>query len=314
MQHLDTHDPLTGLWTRSTFDADLAQRVLQGRCTLLLCDLDYLKLINDSFGHLAGDQALRDVARALVDAQPVGWSIYRLGGDEFAVLSDEPLPEVLAWAHGVQLQLDRRAERPLKLSMGAAVYPPAELPDPPQELAPERLDAALLLFADADRRLYAAKRRGRGRVVGTDDDGGPEGSLPSSATRLLERDEASAQAVTALQRALELGGHSQLTVQSAPGLGLSAFLIRIHLVALSLGYQTLHISGDPYRACRQYGVWQGALLDGQPVPAPTPADLVAQLHPSRPLAVITDLPERFDPHTAAELAAQARTRDQARAP
>ncbi|THF71489.1 diguanylate cyclase [Deinococcus sp. Arct2-2] len=283
MQHSDVRDSLTGLWTRSAFDADLTRRTHEGRCTLLLCDLDYLKLINDSFGHLAGDQALRDVTRALLDAKPEGWNVYRLGGDEFAVLCSDPVEQVVAWAQAVQARLDSLQERPLKLSMGAAAHTP---PAPPLEL-----------FALADRYLYLAKRQGRGRVVATDEPQGHSAALP----RLLERDEASAQAVAALQHALHAGSQSTLTIQSAPGLGLSAFLARVTLVAQSLGYQTLELSGDAYRACRQYGAWQGAKLNGVPASAPAPADLVASLNASRPLAIIADLPERFDPHTAAEL-------------
>ncbi|MFB9993217.1 diguanylate cyclase [Deinococcus oregonensis] len=282
MQHLDVRDSLTGLQTRAVFDAELARLTAQGHCTLLLCDLDYLKLINDSFGHLAGDQALRDVARALQETKPDGWSLYRLGGDEFAVLSEEPVEQVVAWAQALQTHLDTLRERPLRLSMGAASH---LAPAPPVEL-----------FAAADRHLYLAKRQGRGRVVAADEPEQHSAALP----RLLERDEASAQAVAALTDALQ-GGKHHLTVQSAPGLGLSAFLARLTLVAQSLGYQTLQISGDSYRACREYGAWQGAKLDGQDVLAPTPAGLLPLLRPGIPFAVIADLPERFDPHTAAGL-------------
>jgi diguanylate cyclase (GGDEF)-like protein len=63
--HPERRDPLTGLPTRQEFDAHLLAVCGQGRGSLLLCDLDYLKLINDTLGHPAGDAALRDLAATL---------------------------------------------------------------------------------------------------------------------------------------------------------------------------------------------------------------------------------------------------------
>jgi diguanylate cyclase (GGDEF)-like protein len=86
--HLATHDALTGLANRRLFlerldapgeDSDVARSVL-------FIDLDGLKLVNDRFGHDAGDAVLVDVARRLVRLAPESATVARLGGDEFAII------------------------------------------------------------------------------------------------------------------------------------------------------------------------------------------------------------------------------------
>ncbi|ADV66898.1 GGDEF domain-containing protein [Deinococcus maricopensis] len=143
-------DTLTGLPTRSDFQHDLRTHLHEGACTLILCDLDHLKLINDTFGHRAGDDALRDLGLTLTAHLPAGWHAYRLSGDEFALLTRAPLADVPAWAATLLNALAARPH-PLRVSMGAAHAPQHTPPD--------------TLFDDADRRLYSAKRGGRGRAV-----------------------------------------------------------------------------------------------------------------------------------------------------
>ncbi len=87
LRHLALHDPLTGLANRAGLDARLAETV--GRRTdvaLLLIDLDDFKLINDAYGHAAGDVVLTEFAGILRDAIRDGDVAARLGGDEFVVL------------------------------------------------------------------------------------------------------------------------------------------------------------------------------------------------------------------------------------
>lgn len=86
-------DALTSLPNRAGFDHDLDARKLEGR-GLLLVDVDHLKTVNDTFGHLAGDALIKCVASRLsLGAQP--HQAYRLGGDEFAVIVDSSRPEKL---------------------------------------------------------------------------------------------------------------------------------------------------------------------------------------------------------------------------
>jgi diguanylate cyclase (GGDEF)-like protein/PAS domain S-box-containing protein len=85
------HDSLTGLPNRVLFNDRLARALSSAapRCepiTVLLVDLDHFKIINDSLGHEAGDQALITVARRLRECLSAGNTVARLGGDEFAIL------------------------------------------------------------------------------------------------------------------------------------------------------------------------------------------------------------------------------------
>ena len=91
MKALSTRDELTGLYNRRGF-AGLAEHRFKvagrqgGDVTLLFADLDNLKTINDTHGHLAGDRTIRDAARVLADSCRGSDIVARLGGDEFAVL------------------------------------------------------------------------------------------------------------------------------------------------------------------------------------------------------------------------------------
>ena len=86
-----THDELTGLLNRSAFEQKLEEALAESRDTgikhaLAFVDLDRLKIINDSAGHVAGDALLRGVAGALPSYLREGDVIGRLGGDEFGII------------------------------------------------------------------------------------------------------------------------------------------------------------------------------------------------------------------------------------
>jgi diguanylate cyclase (GGDEF)-like protein/PAS domain S-box-containing protein len=85
------HDSLTGLWSRSTFDQRLEERIaqaLQGESehVLVYIDLDQFKVVNDTVGHVAGDELLKQVATLLQKHSRESDILARLGGDEFALL------------------------------------------------------------------------------------------------------------------------------------------------------------------------------------------------------------------------------------
>lgn len=88
LQHMALHDGLTGLGNRAAFDQHLQEQLAQTAIsvTLYYFDLDSLKAINDSLGHEAGDETLREVARRLRGVLPPGAFAARMGGDEFAVI------------------------------------------------------------------------------------------------------------------------------------------------------------------------------------------------------------------------------------
>ena len=162
LTQLARYDPLTGLVNRSFLRDRVATalRIANGStrgCALLFVDLDRFKQVNDSLGHYAGDQLLREVAQRLREALGESATIGRLGGDEFAVLlqdvsADEA--DVVAGALIVALaepfQFDQH-----KVVVGASIG-----------YACGPADGATVdrLLRSADLALYEVKRTGRGRA------------------------------------------------------------------------------------------------------------------------------------------------------
>jgi diguanylate cyclase (GGDEF)-like protein len=157
--HQSKHDPLTGLGNRLLF-TETAERVLarssvggDRAAAVILLDLDDFKMVNDTFGHDAGDQVLVEVSRRLQGViRNGGETVFRLGGDEFAFLA----PQV-----GLQDAL-RLAER-----ISAALWEPIELGT--RQVHPVAcigISIALNgqnrsdLLAEADLAMYAGKARG----------------------------------------------------------------------------------------------------------------------------------------------------------
>ena len=144
---------------------------------VLLCDLDHFKKINDTWGHAAGDEALKAAADVL-KATREGALCCRYGGEEFALLLEGYNgEEALAVAEGVRQRIESlvfewEGQRiPLTLSAGVASFPELHI----------KTAAELLLFADEA--LYEAKRRGRNRVlldVGQGRYQDPDGTLHQS--------------------------------------------------------------------------------------------------------------------------------------
>ncbi len=88
LRYLGTHDPLTGLFNRAYFDAEL-QRLEAGReypVSVVMADIDGLKAVNDTFGHDEGDQLIKGAAEVLMAVFRSSDVVARIGGDEFAVL------------------------------------------------------------------------------------------------------------------------------------------------------------------------------------------------------------------------------------
>jgi diguanylate cyclase (GGDEF)-like protein len=163
-ERLATTDGLTGLTNHRTFQARLDEHLAQAqrygkKASLLLCDIDHFKAVNDTYGHPAGDHVLRGVARTLAREARATDVVARYGGEEFAVV----MPETDA--QGALVIAERIRERiaalvfeteqgPLRvtLSLGIATFP--EDGEKKSELV-ERADGC----------LYHAKRHGRNRSV-----------------------------------------------------------------------------------------------------------------------------------------------------
>lgn len=164
MRHLADHDPLTGLLNRRAFThrAQIAWALaLRERkmVALLILDLDFLKRINDEYGHLTGDSCLRELAQALHQRtrRPLD-AAGRFGGDEFVVLWYDTDPD---WLNGLEASLRAqlaqrgglaaRAKRVGVTGGGVRCWPSTSL----------GFSEAL---AAADEELYGGKERGRGVI------------------------------------------------------------------------------------------------------------------------------------------------------
>lgn len=140
-------DPLTGLYNRRFGEQRLREEIVRaerhGRpLIVLLLDIDRLKRVNDTFGHLVGDQLIRCFAECLQKAIRGSDLAVRLGGDEFLVLLSECKPDevryVLDRLTGASIDSDGHVI-PLTFSAGWSDYVPG---DQPEDLL-ERADAAL---------------------------------------------------------------------------------------------------------------------------------------------------------------------------
>lgn len=160
LRTLAENDSLTGLANRYYFDESLRTAIpranrLNDQLALLFLDLDNFKIINDSMGHDAGDQLLKEVARRLLHVVRNGDVVCRLGGDEFAILahnfqSQEP---IILLAERILEDLRRpitikNTEQFISASIGVATYPDAG-------------NNASDMLKAADLAMYRAKREGK---------------------------------------------------------------------------------------------------------------------------------------------------------
>ena len=171
LEYYATRDPLTDLfnqrvfWELSTYEIGRAQRHGYSFGVLLI-DLDNFKLINDNYGHSAGDSYLQRLARQVQSALREGDILARYGGDEFvALLPEANLDTVVLVAQRVRAAIDRlevAINGDVRLrgtaSVGLAVYP-------------EHADNAKDLLMFADNMMYRAKAAGKDQVaIPTTDD------------------------------------------------------------------------------------------------------------------------------------------------
>ena len=159
LRRLAATDALTGLNNRGAFEEHLVRELSRAfrystELSLVLLDVDQFKLFNDRFGHSAGDDVLRTVARLIRAAARGTDFVARFGGEEFVVL----LPHCSARGAFAQAERFRQViagwpwpARPITVSVGVATT------------NPELLDAAMLVRL-ADEALYRAKQSGRNQV------------------------------------------------------------------------------------------------------------------------------------------------------
>jgi diguanylate cyclase (GGDEF)-like protein len=165
MRYSATHDSLTGITNRGEVLGSLRRELERASRTMkpvsvLLADVDHFKEVNDSLGHLYGDEALKEIARRLRSNLRVYDSLGRYGGEEFLmILPDCDLMSALIRADELRTCVGSKpiglskASRSITVSIGVAVstdHPAGDI-------------GALL--NQADRGLYAAKHDGRNRAV-----------------------------------------------------------------------------------------------------------------------------------------------------
>jgi diguanylate cyclase (GGDEF)-like protein len=161
LEFLAHHDPLTRLFNRSAVESRMEQELEQAsRQHLQLCvlfiDLDRFKQVNDSFGHLIGDELLCSVAERLKARLREGDTLGRLGGDEFVLLAS-PLQEkqdAAVIAHDIIVALGE----PFNLSTGHEVFIGASIGI---SLYPDNGSTVAELTKNSDAAMYLAKENGR---------------------------------------------------------------------------------------------------------------------------------------------------------
>jgi len=167
-------DPLTGLGNRRAFDEAFERLLSECRrdglpLSLLVFDVDHFKLVNDRFGHDAGDAVLRAIGAVLVRHTRASDVRARIGGEEFVVLlpgageavGERIAEKIRATTAELNVQHEQHALA-VTISAGGRTIPAVgdDLPA-----------AALRAFREADAALYLSKRRGRDRVTWACDDG-----------------------------------------------------------------------------------------------------------------------------------------------
>lgn len=163
LSYQESHDALTGLLNRVSFEGRLNHVLLDARAeqsehAVCYIDLDQFKIINDTCGHAAGDQLLRQIAQLLRHTCGNFDTLARLGGDEFALLMEYcSIEQALALATGVRDAIENHgfvwAGRAYRLSASLGLVPIS---------AQSGEVAAVLGMADAA--CYAAKDAGRNRI------------------------------------------------------------------------------------------------------------------------------------------------------
>ncbi len=154
---LALHDELTGLPNRRLFADRLSLAIeradrMRSRLALLILDLNGFKMINDTMGHQAGDQVLREVSSHLRKSVRASDTLARLGGDEFIIVATDLEPGQSAdhFVEAVRIAMEKPVlvegrTMIVSASLGMAVYP-------------DDADDSIKLLRIADQRMYALKQ------------------------------------------------------------------------------------------------------------------------------------------------------------
>ena len=160
LNELATQDMLTGLSNRFQFDKVLEHSIniairYERPLSMLLIDIDHFKEVNDRYGHLAGDEVLKTLAKIMTENVRKSDVVARWGGEEIAILlPDSDLSSAVKLGEILRQKIeayDFGSVGSVTCSMGAVEWQAGETTD--------------ALFHRADEKLYTAKERGRNRIV-----------------------------------------------------------------------------------------------------------------------------------------------------
>ncbi|MCA9265732.1 MAG: diguanylate cyclase [Planctomycetales bacterium] len=157
-----TTDPLTGVANRAEFDHCLKNAVERhlengSTCSLIICDIDHFKKVNDTYGHQAGDEALVSFAALLQRFSRQEDVVCRYGGEEFVMVCEDcPCASAMELAEKIRRELSRTPLSELKGKCITASFGVTEL---------QHGDTAETILRRADRALLQAKDAGRNRVI-----------------------------------------------------------------------------------------------------------------------------------------------------
>ena len=155
-------DPLTGICNRAALDEMMQRELSHARrqdssCAMLILDIDHFKSINDRYGHIIGDCALKSIANMMKTCKRDGDLLFRYGGEEFVILMrDTDQDGALLLAERIRGYIENNscncsgADLNMTASVGVSIL--------------QDNDSPVSLFARADQALYSAKRNGRNQV------------------------------------------------------------------------------------------------------------------------------------------------------
>jgi len=168
-------DPLTGICNRAALDEMMQRELSHARrqdssYALLILDIDHFKAVNDKYGHIVGDCALKAVANMIGSCKRDGDLLFRYGGEEFVVLMrDTDLEGSNLLAERIRTTIETSpctcsgANLNIRVSIGVSVL--------------QENDSPISLFARADQALYSAKRNGRNQVCVAEPTEEPEAGI-----------------------------------------------------------------------------------------------------------------------------------------
>lgn len=162
VEYESRHDALTGLYNRKAYEDKITETIYNLErynvpASMIICDIDFFKKINDNFGHKVGDLALKKLAELLKERLRKYDFIYRYGGEEFVIiLPHTDINGALIAGEGVRSYIDKSVfsykdqKIPLTISAGISSF--------------KKGDDGSTVFEKADKALYLAKKSGRNKV------------------------------------------------------------------------------------------------------------------------------------------------------